>query len=329
MVTIQEVAKSAKVSVATVSRYLNNPAIVAAKTRKRVEQSIRELNYEPSVLGRNLRKSESKLLIVLIPGISNPFYTEIIDGIEDTAIEVGYNILLCQTDSSPDREGAYFNLVKNQLAAGIISMDPTVDRQTINEIASEYPLVQCSEYDENGVISYVSIDNEAAAYEGVKYLIESGHTEIGMINSVEKFLYARERKRGYIKAMKEAGLDVREDWIYTAQNLEFESGRSVMQKVLNKNYLPSAFFSVSDILAIGMMNEAVNQGLGVPEDISFIGFDNIVFSKMSNPRLTTIAQPMYEMGERAARMLIDKIDGIEVESVFLDHEIVVRESTKK
>src|SRR5699024_2940238 len=221
MVTIQEVAKSAKVSVATVSRYLNNPAIVAAKTRKRVEQSIRELNYEPSVLGRNLRKSESKLFIVLIPGISNPFYTEIIDGIEDTAIEHGYNILLCQTDSNPDREETYFNLIKNQLAAGIIMMDPTVNRQKINKIASEYPLVQCSEYDESGVISYVSIDNEIAAYEGVKYLIDCGHTRIGMINSEEKFLYARERNSGYMKAMTEVGLQVKEEWLYTADNLEF------------------------------------------------------------------------------------------------------------
>src|SRR5690625_7509095 len=127
MATIQEVEQKAKVSVATVSRYLNNPDIVAQTTALRVEKAIKDLNYEPSILGRNLRKSESKLWIVLMPSISNPFYTDIINGIDDTAIEQGYNILLCQTDSNPKREAIYFNLIEIQLADVIISMDPTVN----------------------------------------------------------------------------------------------------------------------------------------------------------------------------------------------------------
>lgn len=329
MVTIQEVAKEANVSVATVSRYLNNPEIVATKTRARVEASIEKLNYAPSMLGRNLRKLESKLLIVLIPGISNPFYTEIIDGIEDTAIEQGYNILLCQTDSDPEREEAYFNLIKNQLAAGIITMDPTVDREKISHIASQFPLVQCSEYDEAGEISFVSIDNKAAAYEGTKHLIEQGHTKIGMVNSEDKFLYARERQAGFLQAMSEADIKVEEQWLYTADNLEFDSGRYALRTLLEQDDLPTAIFAVSDILAIGLMNEAQQNGLKIPESISVIGFDNVAFAKMFNPRLTTIAQPMYEMGEMAARMLINKINGDKVESAFLDHELIVRESTRK
>lgn len=329
MVTIQEVAKEAKVSVATVSRYLNNPEIVATKTRERVEASIKKLNYAPSMLGRNLRKLESKLLIVLIPGISNPFYTEIIDGIEDTAIEQGYNILLCQTDSDPKREETYFNLIKNQLAAGIITMDPTVDREKISGLARQFPLVQCSEYDESGEISFVSIDNKAAAYEGTKYLIEQGHTKIGMVNSDEKFLYARERQAGFSKAMAEAGIEVEEKWIYAADNLEFDSGRYALRTLKEQGELPTAVFAVSDILAIGFMNEAQQQGLKIPESISVLGFDNVSFAKMFNPRLTTIGQPMYEMGEQAATMLINKINGEAVESTILDHKLIVRESTRR
>lgn len=329
MVTIQEVAKEADVSVATVSRYLNNPEVVASKTRMRVEASIKKLNYEPSLLGRNLRKLESKLLIVLIPGISNPFYTEIIDGIEDTAIEQGYNILLCQTDSDPEREETYFNLMKNKLAAGMITMDPTVNRDKITHIASRFPLVQCSEYDETGIVSYVSIDNKAAAYEAVKHLIDQGHSKIGMVNSDEKFLYARERKAGFVQAMEEAGIKLEKKWIYTTKNLEFDSGRNAMWHYLRQDELPTAIFSVSDILAVGLMNEAQKHNIKVPHDMSVIGFDNIAFANMFNPPLTTIGQPMYEMGQIAAKMLIDKINEKDVASSTLNHELIVRESTRE
>lgn len=327
MATIQEVAQKAKVSVATVSRYLNNPDIVAKTTGLRVEKAIQDLNYEPSILGRNLRKSESKLLIVLMPSISNPFYTDIINGIEDTAIEQGYNILLCQTDSNPKREAIYFNLIKNQLADGIISMDPTVNRENLLEIAKEYPLVQCSEYDQEGIISYVTIDNELAAYQAVKHLIKIGHKKIAIINSDEKFLYARERRQGYERALKESGLDINLDWIYTTDNLEFDSGRQAMKNLLNKDVRPTAVFAVSDILAIGSLKEINAHGLNVPDDIAIIGFDKINFSNMTYPTLTTIAQPMYQMGSMSARMLINKIRGKKIDSIILDHELVIREST--
>jgi alanine racemase len=327
MATIQEVAQLAKVSVATVSRFINNPDIVAKATRIRVEAAIEELNYEPSILGRNLRKSESKLLIVLMPGISNTFYTEIINGIEDTAIEQGYNILLCQTDSNPKREAIYFNLMKNQLADGIITMDPTVDRKNLAEIAKEYPLVQCSEYDEEGIISYVTINNELAAYDAVRHLIKIGHEKIGLINSNEKFLYSRERKQGYERALSESGLSINADWMYTSENLEFDSGRQAMRYLLSQKERPTAVFAVSDILAIGALKEINVSGLRVPEDVAVIGFDKISFSNMTTPRLTTIAQPMYRMGCLSETMLINKICGKKVESMVLDHELVIREST--
>src|SRR5699024_11646631 len=132
--------------------------------------AIRELKYEPSFLGRNLRKSESKLLIILIPGVSNPFYTKIINGIEDTAFQHGYHILLCQTDSSPEREGIYFNLIRNQLAYGIITIDTAVNSDLLAEISHDYRVIQCTEHDEKGISSSVSIHNETTAYEAVEEL---------------------------------------------------------------------------------------------------------------------------------------------------------------
>ncbi|RDW21480.1 LacI family transcriptional regulator [Oceanobacillus arenosus] len=327
MANILEVAKMAGVSVATVSRVINNRKNVSEKTRNKVEQAIRELHFEPNVLARNLRNSESRLLLVLIPSISNPFYTEIINGIEDTAIEQGYNILLCETDSNPEREAIYFNLIRNRLADGIIIMDPTINRENLIELARMHPVVQCSEFDEAGNISYVTIDNELAAYQAVKHLIKLGQRKIALINSDERFLYARERRRGYEKALMEAGLPIETSWIYHTGKLGFEYGQQAMRSLLNVKNLPTAIFAVSDILAIGAMKEILSRGLRIPDDIAIIGFDKISFSNMTFPTLTTVAQPMYAMGSISAKMIINKIKGKKVESIILDHELIIRNST--
>jgi LacI family transcriptional regulator, repressor for deo operon, udp, cdd, tsx, nupC, and nupG len=327
MANIQEVAEKAGVSVATVSRVLNNITSVSPKTRLKVENAIKELNYAPSMLGRNLRNSESRLLLVLIPSISNPFYTDIINGIENFAIVNHYNILLCQTDSNPQRENIFFNMVKNKLADGIISMDPAVNKQKLTELARDHSIILCSEYEEGGSIPYVTIDSELAAYHAVKHLIKIGKKNIALINSDEKFLYARQRRIGYERALAEFGLPVRNEWIYNTQGLDFEHGVHAMRMLLQLNERPTAVFAVSDTLAIGALKEINNNGLKVPDDIAVVGFDKISFSNMTNPTLTTVAQPMYKMGYTAAKMLINSIKGNKVESVVLDHELVIREST--
>jgi LacI family transcriptional regulator, repressor for deo operon, udp, cdd, tsx, nupC, and nupG len=327
MANIQEVAEKAGVSVATVSRVLNNISSVSPKTRLKVENAIKELNYAPSMLGRNLRNSESRLLLVLLPSISNPFYTDIINGIENIAIMNHYNILLCQTDSNPRRENIYFNMVKNKLADGIISMDPTVNKQKLNDLAENHSIILCSEYDEGGSIPYVTIDSELAAYHAVKHLLKIGKKNIALINSDEKFLYARQRRKGYERALKEFGLPIRTEWIYNTQGLDFEHGVHAMRMLLQQKEKPTAVFAVSDTLAIGALKEINSNGLKVPDDIAVVGFDKISFSNMTNPTLTTVAQPMYKMGSAAATMLINSIKGNKVESIVLDHELVIREST--
>jgi LacI family transcriptional regulator, repressor for deo operon, udp, cdd, tsx, nupC, and nupG len=327
MANIQQVAQKAGVSVATVSRVLNNVSAVSPKTRLKVEDAIKELKYEPSMLGRNLRNSESRLLLVLIPSISNPFYTDIIKGIENIALNHHYNILLCETDSNPQRENIYFSMVKNKLADGIISMDPTVNRQKLNELAENHSIILCSEYEEGGIIPYVTIDNELAAYQAIKHLIKIGNQKIALINADEKFLYTRQRRRGYERALKEFNIPIRTEWIYNTEKLDFESGVHAMRMLLQLKERPTAVFAVSDTLAIGALKEINVSGLKVPDDIAVVGFDKISFSNMTNPTLTTIAQPMYKMGSTAANMLINRIKGNRVENIVLDHELVIREST--
>lgn len=327
MANIQQVAEEAGVSVATVSRVLNGQNSVTSKTRHKVEVAIEKLNYKPSALGRNLRNSESRLLLVLIPQISNPFYFEIIKGIESTAIRHNHNILLCETDSNSDREEIYFDLVRNKMADGIISMDPAVDIEKLKQLAERHAIIQCSEYSLDSGIPYVTIDNENAAYQAVNHLIQLGHTKIALINSDETYLYARKRKMGYKRALEKHGIKVNEDYIFHNKSLVFESGQQTMKKILELEDRPTAIFAVSDLLAIGALKEINANGLNVPDEIALIGFDKIDFSNMTHPTLSTIAQPMYEMGTTAANMLLKKIKGEEVESVILGHELVVREST--
>ncbi len=327
MANIQHVAQKAGVSVATVSRVLNNATSVSPKTRHKVENAIKALNYEPSMLGRNLRNSESRLLLVLLPSISNPFYTEIVNGIQNTAIANNYNILLCETDSNPLRENIYFNMVKNKLADGVISMDPTVNMQKLNELAENYSVILCSEYEMGGSIPYVTIDNELAAYQAVKHLIKLGHHKIALINSDEKYLYARQRRNGYERALKEFDLSIRDEWIYHTKELEFQNGVQAMRIMFQLEEKPTAVFAVSDTLAIGALKGINGYGFHVPNDIAIVGFDNISFSNMTNPTLTTISQPMNKMGCIAVDMLINSIQGEKVESVVLDHELIIREST--
>lgn len=327
MTNIQQVAKQAGVSVATVSRVLNGQNTVSLKTRTKVEESIKKLNYEPSMLGRNLRNSESRIFLILIPSISNPFYIEIIKGIEHIALSQNYNILLCETDSNPEKENIYFDLVRKKMADGIISMDPAVNIETLKQLAKKYPIIQCSEYGGGIGIPYVTIDSEEASYRAVQHLIQIGHRKIVLMNSDEKFLYARQRKMGYIKALEENEIPINNDYIIRSQNLSFEHGQQAMKKILALKDRPTAVFAVSDLLAIGALKEINTSGLHVPNDMAVVGFDKIDFSNMTNPTLTTIAQPMYKMGTIAADMLIAKIKGENVDNVILEHELVIRGST--
>lgn len=327
MSTISEVAKLAGVSVATVSRVMNNPKIVTKNTRAKVESAINELSYEPNVLGRNLRTSESRLLLTLIPSISNPFYTEIMNGIEDAALELGYNILLCETNSNPIRQATYFNLIKNKLADGIIAMDPTVDKEELLLLSQNYPVVKCSEHDKNGTIPYVTINNVTAAYDAVKHLINLGHKKIALINVKGDFQYAIERRLGYEKALKEFNIPINPNFIFDTDRLTFDQGQLAMRSLLHSKDRPTAVFAVSDIIAIGALKEINEVGLRIPHDIALIGFDKISFSDMTHPTLTTISQPRYDMGMKSVSMLIDKIKGKSVKNIILDHELVIRDST--
>lgn len=329
MANIKEVAKYAGVSVATVSRVLNDSSNVKSETRDKVFNAIKELGYQPNLLGRNLRRTRTNLVLVLLPSIANPFYAAIVKGIEDVAHKNSYNIMLCNTESNVERERLYIRLLKNKLADGVILLAPQIPADELTELSLKYPVVQCCEYRENVGVSHVSIDNFMAAYEATKHLIGLGHKKIGLLSSDNDFISTKQRENGYLKALEEAGLAINKSWLGFG-DYGYNSGIDYANRILQYEDRPTAVFAISDLMAIGVIKAAGDKGIIVPDDLSVVGFDNISYAYMHTPSLTTISQPRYDIGGAAMKLMLTHINDPDYTpcSLILKHQLVERESTQ-
>lgn len=329
MSTIQDVAREAGVSVATVSRVINNSPSVASETRARVQSAIEKLKYEPSLLGRNLRRSETKMVLVLLPNISNPFYSKVVRGIEDVGHKNGYNIMLCNVDSNVERERTYLELLKKRMADGVIFMAPVLPVDELAEIASRYPAIQCCEYKLGAPITHVSIDNLNASYKAVKYLIDLGHERIGFIGCKTDLISSIQREAGYKKALADAGIKFNPDFVRYG-DYSFKSGVKAAKELIEMDNRPTAIFAISDLMAMGAIKSIREGNLSIPHDIAVVGFDNISFSSMLDPSLTTVAQPRYELGKIAMELLLEQMlkGSQEIKEIILESELIIRDSTQ-
>lgn len=328
MTPIQEVAKKANVSVATVSRVLNNNPYVKKETREIVMKAIKELNYSPNLSGRILRRNETKVVLILLPTISNPFYSKAVTGINHVADKLGYLTIICNTESSLKKEMDYLDLLRYKQADGAIIMSQESDIDIIEEIGINHPIVQCFEYRNSNNISFVSIDNEKAAYEAVNYLIGLGHKRIALVGCTPHYSSASQREEGYKKALHDANIEPDEELIIRG-DYGFKSGYDCAVKLMDRDKKPTAVFAISDMQAIGVIKALKGRGIRVPEDISVMGFDNIAFSEIYDPGITTVSQPTYKIGSNAMNILINQLKG-EANShqhVILKHGLVIREST--
>lgn len=328
MITIQDVANAAGVSVATVSRVLNNHPSVSIKTRKRVQRVIKELNYQPNLLGRNLRRSETKMILVLLQNISNPFYSKVVKGIEDVGYRNGYHIMVCNTDSDPDKEKAYLSLLKNRLVDGVIFMAPVLSAEELTQIGKDYCVVQCCEYKESADISSVSIDSQAASYNVIQHLLSQGHKRIGLINGNSGLISEKHKEKGYKRALEDAGI-VFDSQLIKHESYGYRGGLRAVKYFLSMEKRPTAIFAISDIVAIGAIKEIKNNGLSVPGDIAIVGFDDTGIASMYDPALTTISQPRYDLGRVTMEIMLERIKNNYYKNsrVFLEHNLVIREST--
>ena len=334
--SIAGVARQAGVSVATVSRVLNAHENVRPATRDKVLAAIDASGYRVNELARNLRTAESRLLLTMVPDFGNPFYAEIVRGIDSIARQHGYFMLLCDTGADPGRERSYFDLLRRRRADGAICLDPATIQQALGEASSALPWVACCEFDPAMGVPYVGIDNYRAAGDAVRHLLARGHRRIGLINSDVDYLYARQRQQGYLDALTEAGIEPLDGWRMNLNSLDYEAGASAAVSLMlprqgrgqGQTEPPSAIFAVSDTLATGVLHGLRSIGKRVPQDVAVVGFDDISIAAQVDPPLTTIAQPMRELGETAARLLLQRLANplANVPGVLLPHRLIQRRS---
>jgi LacI family repressor for deo operon, udp, cdd, tsx, nupC, and nupG len=315
-ISISAVALQAGVSIATVSRVINASKPVSADTRERVEAAVAALGYRTNPFARSLMRGESRLLLVLVPDFANPFYSETVKGVESVVRQHGYNVVL----------GAALDASYNPLVDGVISLANFHELQPMVKEMPGLPWVACSEFVEDSGLPHASIDHGQAARDAVQYLINRGHRRIALLGANESYLWARQRRAGYEAALQRAGLELDPQLVRVARGTDYSFGMEAAGALLALEAPPSAVFAVSDTLAIGAIKAFRRAGRRVPEDIAVVGFDNIPLSQMFEPALTTIAQPMFELGAAAATMLLERLAGGTPQSRTLQHALVVRES---
>ncbi len=332
MPTIYEVAKRARVSTATVSRVLSQPDVVTPATRLRVLQTIERLGYEPNSTAKNLRTLRTGKLIVSVPDISNPFFSLILQGIEAAAQSEGYSVLVGDTQHDEKREEGYAMMLRRKEADGLIFLGHRLPREAATVIRAMKPrcapIVNGCEFNPANGIPSVHIDNANAAGEAMDHLYDLGHRRIGVITGPLGSPLSRDRLSGATASAKRHGAHA--ECLVMQGDFSIESGATAADSLLRRTDPPTAIFCFNDEMAIGVVETARRLSVKVPSDLSVVGFDDIRFARHTYPSLTTIAQPMREIGEGTVRLLLGILSGKErtrPPSVTLRHMLVVRDST--
>lgn len=327
-ITIKDVAKAANVSVATVSRVLNNKNNVSEEAVQAVNRAVEELGYSPNFLGRDLRKSETKRILALIASTEQSFYNDVLRGMQDAAYAQGYDILIATTRNSPEHEMHLLGMLFSRAVDGAVLLAPRLDGKTICDLSKRYKLAICLERLDLNDILCVTIDNERAGYDATKYLLGKGRRRIGLITTAQRSQSSVDRENGYARALRDAGIELDTDLIYYG-DYEAETGTRGCEHLMNLPNKPDAIFSISDTLSIGAMTYAVQHGITVGKDVLFFGFDNIAYSHMFIPRLSTVEQPCYLQGKTVIEKLISNIKSEEQDksTYMLPHSLILREST--
>ncbi|WP_175638679.1 LacI family DNA-binding transcriptional regulator [Metabacillus schmidteae] len=327
MVKMRDVAKLANVSVATVSRVLHNPETVKEATRKKVLSVIEELNYQPNMLARQFRRNETNIILVVVPSIMNTVFSGIIEGIEYEASRHGYRVLLGNTNRKVENEYGLVELLKQKQTDGMILLSERMDSNYIKTLSEEYPLVLATAYIEGLKVPSVSIDNISSSREAVEHLIGLGHKKIAHISGPLQFAMSRDRYKGYKQALLQNNIEIR-NMLVQEGDFTFESGYNQMLKIMALEKTPTAIFAANDEMAMGAIKAVKELGIDVPRNIAVVGFDNIGFSSKFDPALTTVAQPLFEMGQKSMKLLLQQIQGVPLlkEQYILECDFIVRES---
>lgn len=328
-VTVSKIAETAGVSPATVSRVLNHRSIVKPETIRQVEDAMALLGF-PVTREPVYNISRQPLIVINIPGIENVFYQDVIKGARVSAKAHGCHLLIHESPLDRSSVHNFCSLLKRVDAAGTIILN-YVSGELLEQIQAAAPLVQCCEYNEEADYPYVSIDDFQAAENATDYLLSCGCRKIALINGPGNFKYARKRYEGFLSALNRAEVFIPQNWIIQLPEINYEMAYAAICRVLNSEVRPNAFFAISDIFGAAVIRAAKRFNLRVPGDIMVVGFDNIDFSAMTTPSLTTVSQPSFQQGYSACELLMEMIDNpsITPKSLLLDAELIIRESTMK
>jgi LacI family repressor for deo operon, udp, cdd, tsx, nupC, and nupG len=330
--TIQDVARVANVSTATVSRALSYPERVSKETRRIVIEAIERTGYTVNQTARSLRRRQSGAIVVLVPNIGNPFFSQVIAGIEATASQAGLNVLIADT-RAPHAAAAHIGeYLHNNRADGLIVLDGSLPPEILAGTGPRTPpVVFCCEWNEDSNLPSVRFDNFGGAGLAIDHLHALGHRKIGHILGPQNNVLTRERARGVSAALARHGLDERRDWLF-AGDFSLAAGRRAAERWLAMSDRPTAVTASSDVMACGFISGLHRAGIRVPADVSVVGFDDIDIAEQFIPALTTVNQPRIDMGGRATARLIGLIGKDEAGGLPLvqtvEAELIVRESTQ-
>lgn len=329
MPTIQDVAKLAGVAPITVSRVLNHSGYASEETRARVEDAVATLGYVPNTLARGLRSKRTHTLALVMTDITNPFFTMIARGVEDTASNLDYTVIYCNTDESEREEEKYINILVQKQVDGVLLVPACGNSKSIQFLQSnDIPFVLIDRTLPNIEVDLVRGDSEQGAYDLTRHLFEIGHRNIVTITGPQEISTAQDRASGYRRAMKEAGL---EEFIQVYYgSFTQTSGYKLAQQAFSMQPRPTAILGGNNFISIGILKALRDAGFGVPEDVSVVGFDDLPESLIIDPFLTVATQPAYEMGRQATDLLLKRISGQmekTVQEIVLPTEIIVRRSS--
>ncbi|AOZ92912.1 LacI family DNA-binding transcriptional regulator [Paenibacillus crassostreae] len=331
--SIKDVAKRAGVSVTSVSRVLNSEKYISQRILEKVNQAIEELNYSPSQIARSLKKQKTSTIGIIVPDLTNYFCSTILSSIEESASEYGYNLIVCNIAENLEKELKYLHAVQEMRVDGIIIMHQKVNQRILSfiESASMPILFSCVRSPLPGRFS-VLINDYQAALDATEYLIGLGHRRIAFLGGdLGDVTAGYSRYQGYLDALHKSGIPLNHDFIKFG-NYKLESGRVMMQEILEQGECPTVVFAASDDMAVGAMNCILDYGLSVPEDISVMGFDDSLIAKAVRPMLTTMQQPVRELGRISLEYLhtlIEDPDQPDCRDIYLPHRIMERASCRR